>query len=223
MSLINDALKKAQKQRTGESPPLDKLPSIGGETPARIARRDKPAGPDPMVIWMGVVAAAILTVFVGGFFLVRWITTRPATPAAVVASVAPTPALASSAAPALAVPVASVASAPTAPVAAKSVATPEPVIPVVEIKPVTAPPESEAAAKPVGPAPKMDSKAIMFIDSLRVAGIRASSTDSKALMNDRVYRIGDIVEHQLGLKLSAITSGSLTFEDEQGALYTRNF
>ena len=42
-------------------------------------------------------------------------------------------------------------------------------------------------------------------------------------MNDRVYRIGDIIEHQLGLKLVGITATSLTFEDESGARYTRNF
>lgn len=40
-------------------------------------------------------------------------------------------------------------------------------------------------------------------------------------MNDRVYRIGDTVEHVLGLKLAGITAESLTFEDENGARYTR--
>ena len=42
-------------------------------------------------------------------------------------------------------------------------------------------------------------------------------------MNDRVYRVGDIVEHELGLKLTGITASSLTFEDERGGRYTRNF
>ena len=36
MSLINDALKKAQKQRTGDAPPLASMPSIGGEPAATI-------------------------------------------------------------------------------------------------------------------------------------------------------------------------------------------
>jgi hypothetical protein len=60
-----------------------------------------------------------------------------------------------------------------------------------------------------------------FIDNLKVAGIRASATDSKVLMNDRVYRLGDIVDHEMGLKLVGITSNSLTFEDEKGGRYTR--
>jgi len=42
-------------------------------------------------------------------------------------------------------------------------------------------------------------------------------------MNDRVYRNGDIVEHELSLKLTEITANSLTFENESGARYTRNF
>jgi hypothetical protein len=72
-------------------------------------------------------------------------------------------------------------------------------------------------------AVKLDSKAIAYIDNLRIAGIRASATDSKVLMSDHVYRVGDIVEHDLGLKLTGITANSLTFEDERGGRYTRNF
>ncbi len=56
-----------------------------------------------------------------------------------------------------------------------------------------------------------------------MAGIRASATDSKVLMNDRVYRLGTIVEHEMGLKLTGITANSLTFEDERGGTYTRTF
>jgi len=42
-------------------------------------------------------------------------------------------------------------------------------------------------------------------------------------MSDRVYRTGDIVAYELGLKLVEITANSLTFENESGARYTRNF
>ena len=54
-------------------------------------------------------------------------------------------------------------------------------------------------------------------------GIRASTTDSKVLMNDRVYRVGDTVEHEMGLKIVGITANSLTFEDERGGRFTRTF
>jgi hypothetical protein len=68
----------------------------------------------------------------------------------------------------------------------------------------------------------MSGKAIDYIENLHVAGVRASATDSKVLMNDRVYRLGDMVERELHLRLVGITSGSLTFENEAGARYTRN-
>jgi hypothetical protein len=95
---------------------------------------------------------------------------------------------------------------------------------VVETKPVVIAPVVPAPEpEPPKPAPKMEPKAIAYIEALRVAGIRASTTDSKVLMNDRVYRTGDIIEHNLGLKLAVINASALTFEDEKGARYTRNF
>ena len=70
---------------------------------------------------------------------------------------------------------------------------------------------------------KLEPKAITYIENLHIAGIRASATDSKVLMNDRVYRVGDIIEHEMNLKLIGITANSLTFEDEHGGRYTRQF
>jgi hypothetical protein len=64
---------------------------------------------------------------------------------------------------------------------------------------------------------------ITIIENLHVAGIRAAGEDSKVLMNDRVYRLNDIVDHELGIKLTVVTTKALTFEDDQGAVYTRNF
>lgn len=211
MSLINDALKKAQKQRTGESPVLHTMPGVGGEPAARIAKRNKPIGFNSLLSWIAISAGSVLVLLIGIFFIVRWFSNRPATPPtatpAIVAQTTP-------ASPSPAEPVVSTAS-PAIPVVATS-APAEASVPVVETPKA---PEPEAA-KPVA---KMDPRAVAFIEALRVAGIRASATDAKVLMNDRVYRIGDNVEHQLGIKLAAITLVSLTFEDENGARYTRNF
>jgi len=78
-----------------------------------------------------------------------------------------------------------------------------------------------ASAAATQPALKLENRAVQFIDNIKVAGIRASATDAKVLMNDRVYRLGSVVEADLGLKLVGITANSLTFEDERGARYTR--
>ncbi len=250
MSLINEALKKAQKQRTGESAPL---PSIGGESAERIARRGKPAGFNALVtrIVIGVVAVvAIVAVTI--VFLRRPsaepVATKPAAPLAQTpAPVAQTPAVVQSSvtkpvevapqpvvqAPVVAppqhqnpAPVIVVAQPKPEPIKLEPAPTKtEPVAPVVTTTVVAAPvitvPAAEAA-RPLAPG-KLEPRAITFIEAIRVTGIRASGSDRKVLMNDRVYRLGDLVEPEMGLTLVGIATNALTFQDERGAKYTRNF
>src|SRR5258708_30580442 len=71
MSLINDALKKAQKQRTGESTPLAAMPGVGGESAARIAKRAKPVGFNSQLIRLGLGAGAVLVFITGGWFVMH--------------------------------------------------------------------------------------------------------------------------------------------------------
>jgi hypothetical protein len=223
MSLINDALKKAQKQRTEDNPSLNTMPGIGGEPAARIAKRAKPPGFSSLLLWTGLGAGTLVVLVVGGFFLVRFLTSRTETPPtvkpAVVAQTTSAPATES--APAKPAP-----STPTGSYVLPAAPTPAAVQPTVETQPVvTAPvvPPPEPEAPKIAPVLKLEPKAVAYIEALRVSGIRASSTDGKVLMNDRVYRVGDTVEHQLGLKLAVITANALTFEDERGARYTRSF
>ena len=200
MSLINDALKKAQKQRTGENAADVSVTSPEGEAIGRIVKRDKPPAFRTLLMRIGLSASALLILLIGAYLglqRLRQPTFQPAEPK-------PSPALAIS---------------PSPPPVVKMTQAPEtfsmPIPP--SAPPVVTPPP------PPPPRPKFSPKAISFIDNLRIAGIRASATDSKVLMNDRVYRNGDIVEYELGLKLIEITANSLTFENESGARYTRNF
>ena len=231
MSLINDALKKAQKQRTGDTPSLTAMPSVGGESAARIARRGKPAGFNTMVIWIGVGVAALAVVIVGVVLLLRPKAPAPVTapPVAKVAPATPAPQPVQPVAPPVIAPpttTASVAPAPTLPAPSQvsaPVVTAPPIVASSTV--VLAPAPAPEPAKPATPGVprKLENRAINYINSIRVAGIRASGTDSKVLMNDRVYRIGDLVEAEMGLHLTGITTNSLTFEDEQGGRFTRNF
>ncbi len=226
MSLINEALKKAQKQRTGETP-LASMPAIGGESAERIARRSKPSGSNSLLLGLGIGVAGLAVVIIGVVMFLR----KPPTPQrpAIIAQehmVRPAEPVAPPVTPPVAAPTIVVPSAP----APALVAPPKIETPVVKVETKIAPPPIAVAPvtpkpEPVKPAPpgKLEPRAINFIESLRVAGIRASATDSKVLMNDRVYRIGSIVEHEMGLKLTGITSSSLTFEDENGGSYTRTF
>ena len=168
MSLINDALKKAQKQRMDESPPLGAMPSIGGEPAARIAKRSKPLGFNSLLLWVGVGAGTVVILLVGGFFALRWMNNRPTTPppekTPVVAQIAPAPVPAPAATPIEVKPGAAyvLATAPT-PAPAE---TPPPVT-IVESKPVVvapvAPPPEPETPKPVVPAAKLPPKSVVYI------------------------------------------------------------
>jgi hypothetical protein len=240
MSLINEALKKAQKQRSGEAPPLASMPSIGGQSPANIARGAGSARAKSLLVPVGTAAAALGLVVAGAAFLFRSkpaaVATspapavRPEAPAAthpppVVAAEPPSPAATAKATPAKAenVFVLPVATAPVAPPKTEPLIAAAPAPARIE-PPAPAPQPVPETAK--APPPKLAPRAINYIESLRVAGIRASTTDpkdSKVLMNDRVYRVGNLVEPEMGLRLVGITADSLTFEDEHGGRYTRTF
>jgi len=234
MSLINDALKKAQKQRTGEAEPL---PAIGGESAVRIARRGKPAGYTALIVRIGAGVVAVIAIVVTTVIFLRRspaevaptkpvapiqvpVTQAPAVqaPAPKPVEVAPPPV---TAAPVIVVP-------PSAPVVVAAPVKIEPAqpkvethAPVVVAAPVITVPET---VTPRVTAPgKLEPRAITYIESIRVAGIRASGSDRKVLMNDRVYRLGDLVEPEMGLTLVGIAPNALTFQDERGGKYTRNF
>lgn len=227
MSLINDALKRAQRDRTGHSPAP--LPHAPGESSLRPAGR---SGPPWLLIGLGAT--------VGGLFaLVAVLLLRPAAPAsgpataaapvATTAATAPaTPSPAPDAAPpavALSLPLTPAeTSAPAQPAAAQPTAGPVVTTAapnLVALTPAPVPPVTTSAA-PSGPA-RPTPRLIQAVEALRVTGIRAAGADSKVLMNDRVYRVGDIVDHELQIRLTAATAQSLTFVDETGASYTRNF
>ena len=85
-------------------------------------------------------------------------------------------------------------------------------------------PTAPTAEPAPAPAPALpDPRIQTFVDAIRVAGIRSSGAESKVLMNDRVYRVGDTVDLALGIKLEAVAPDSLTFVDAHGASYKKNF
>src|SRR5215207_248924 len=79
MSLINEALKKAQRQRTDEPAEAAASEHAGG---SRVAKRGKAPGPNAVVlIASGAVVLVVLSVF-----LTVYLVNRPSTPARVAAS-----------------------------------------------------------------------------------------------------------------------------------------
>lgn len=216
MSLINDALKKAQRQRHGDDAPAASAPVPGGGPRPAIETGRSADAPKPVALIAAGVVGAAAVVAVGAFFALR--------PTADQA--APTVAKAESPAPAAPVP------SPTPLPAADPVVLTVPV-PVPPPTPVVAAPPPAAPVAPVapppapavasGPPPSPSSRFVAAADAFRVVGIRAAGADSKVLMNDRVYRVGDMVDHDFGIRLTGATANSLTFTDGTGASYTRYF
>lgn len=234
MSLINEALKKAQRLRNEDA--VDpSAPATGSNSP--IPRRGKAHSANTMVlIGSGAVVLVVLSVVATVYLL-----NRPAdTP--IRAAPAPTPAVSAKSsdnaeppAPAL------IAPAITPPV---TIPAPEPSIAPLISEPTPGAAASVAvgsassnAASPALPAANAastpssapsvaalpDGRVAAFIEAIRVTGIRSSGTESRVLMNERVYRVNEVVERTLGIRLINVASGTLTFADANGVTYEKHF
>ncbi len=230
MSLINEALKKAQKHRTGEPETL--APAPGGSGHTMITRRSEPRTTQQIVLISAGALVLIVLSIVGTF----WFVNRTPAPKPAPKPVANKPADASAPSPivvapaikppAVAIESATKAPAPiaVAPMPAPAPVTPTPPLPEkvapAPVEPLSAVPPPAANATP----PAFDPRVHAFVDAVRVAGIRSSASgDSRVLMNDRVYRLNDIVDRTLGIRLTKVEPNILTFTDANGATYVKNF
>jgi len=236
MSLINDALKKAQRQRTPDALTRPSAPEVPPATPPPAqpyvyVRPARSGGPDPMLIKLGAIVGGV--VIVGLVVALLWRSgggdepakQPPATAVAAPAQKSPEPAAPAN------IPTVS-ASQPGANQAQPQFTLrpePQPVATQPAVTPVVAP--VATTTQNPGPEPprvataKPDPRALTAIDGFKVLGVRtgAAAKDNKVLMNDRVYRLGDYVVPELGLKLTGVTPSTLTFEDSNGVIYTKSF
>jgi hypothetical protein len=60
-----------------------------------------------------------------------------------------------------------------------------------------------------------------YLESIRITGVRAMGDDSRVLINERVYRVNEIIERTLGIRLIKVTPGVLTFSDANGVTYAK--
>ena len=236
MSLINDALKKAQRERTGSAdhplPATASAPAAGGRPTGHAAAPTRS-------LWPIAVAALAL---VGGGAAVWFLKPSSPAPVAVAANVSPA---ASTAAvvPSVSAPAAggAVTTPPTAPEsgamqlhinlpATTPAATPTPA-PVAQPAPAPVPAAASTtapAADPAAPAAPFqitlqleDPRILAFLDNANINGIRIAADDAKLLMNKKVFRAGDVVDRELGLKVTSIRPNELIFEDKRGIQYRK--
>jgi hypothetical protein len=229
MSLINDALKKAARQRAEEQADVV-APMPGG---SRISRQGAPMKTQTMIL-VGAAALVLIvvSVVVTGIMLTGKPEAKPvaaAAPAAAPAQQAPAPniviqpAAVTVAVQAKAAPV----SAPTPVPVAQAAPTPTPSPP-----PVVQAPEPAAASAPVAaavPPPAATSSTSHtemvqgVVDAYHISGVRLSGAQSKALLDGHVYKLNDIVDKTLGLKLVKVDDDHLTFVDKDGGTFVKSF
>ena len=220
MSLINEALKKAQRQRSDEP---------AGMAYATERGEPRPQPKTTQTIVLIAAGAAVLVVFsvvITVYLLNR--TPVAATPPLAVAATAKTPPVADVSAPSPVI-VPPVITPPPVPAETKAAveATPAVVAATAPTTPAPAPTVAAAAPiaiPPIAPAERQPELQIqLFVDSIRVMGIRSQGGESKVMMNDRVYRVNDIVDRTHALKLVKVEPELLTFTDPNGMVYTKPF
>jgi len=253
MSLINEALKRAQHQRkvdeAGFAPPMP------GGSAHRITHRGKPMASQTLLLIVAGSAVLVVLTVVATVYLLRDNAVRPAAhpgPAGPPAAVAdqsptdstPTVVLAipspvtqpasepSPAAPVVSVPVvvppvekpttsgtlpAAPADASTPPATVATTPRPAPTIPA-PAKPAVVKANPQAANVPLTP----DQDVLIYLDNLKIGGVRFSGVDSKVLIGDRVFRVNDVIERNFGLRLVEVQPDRLFFVDARGVAYTKN-
>ena len=201
MSLINEALKKAQRERSGA--PSGAMPNTGD-----FDQRTAPTKRTQNLIQIVAGAAALVVLSVGITVYLVNRTPAAAPLAPVVANAAPIDSVepASAAEPSAVPPIITLAI-PAIEKASEPVVTAAPV----------------ETAPPAVPSRQPELHIQLFVDAIRVMGIRSSGGESKVLMNDRVYRVNDIVDRVLVLKLVKVEPEMLTFTDANGMVYTKSF
>lgn len=220
MSLINQALRKAQQERS------PKRMAQPGENP----QHGMPAGPSggsglPLGLIIGVVAfCAVLIGAVVALVIVLLAKDSPAevaaapTPAAVTAPVQSAPAPATQPAPA-----------PITQRTTTTTQTSESQLSVLEelrlareAAEIKAAEEAAAAEKAARAAAAEPNQAIIdWLSEAKVTGVRMSGDDSKAVINNKAYETGELVHYGLGLKLIVIQETRLLFEDANSKRYMK--
>ncbi len=226
MSLINQALRKAQRDRTP-----NRMPQPGDPPPAAYAT-NAASGLKPTLVIGLVLTVAVLIGLVVGLSIAVFKDDVPAEPAAP-APVASAPEETPAAAPPTPEPVVQQA-APiepqTPPSAAPSVAQEAPPAPSVveELRKVREAAEAAAVAKAKAAeeaaaraAAKPSEDIIEWLGLAKIAGVKISDTESKVILNGEAYAVGEYVNFKLGLKVMIIQEQRVLFVDNNGKKYMK--
>ena len=254
MSLINDALKKAERMRREQAGQTESTaaPEAGPSRKQKVSQTGR---------LIAIVAGAAVLVCASVFITLR-IVNKPVAAIAVpqskhVLDTAGTAPSVVSAKPAPSQPPVLIEAKPAPKVApavkvakaqAPLIVMPGSIVPPTQPPPATIASNAPANAAPIiastpGSGPQISLDAVTdptavppasqnakgspqvqaFVNNLRILGIRADGKESRVLINDRVYRVDDIIDRSTGLRLVEVRNDRLVFVDPFGVRYIRNF
>jgi hypothetical protein len=85
-------------------------------------------------------------------------------------------------------------------------------------------PAQAAPTAPVAAAPQSHADLVQgVVDAYHISGVRLAGAGSKALIDGHVYKLNDIVDKTLGLKLAKVDEDHLTFVDRDGNTFAKTF
>ncbi len=252
MSLINEALKKAQQQRLGSGFHM----SVG-----RLASASESGSNQSIMlklviglIFMAVILGASLSVLFYGIWQEKTPENPPvaaATPITEPVAVATMPPTTQTPAPPVAtLQPAQAAGADPNPIAESSIEPKPPSPPIAqsvtksppsEVNTSTSPPDVPAkstgmelsATTPAAtlpsvqpdpkPVPKPDKQVMAYIRMLNVNAVRMAGKDSKVFMNNEIFRLNSTINSELQIKILKINPKQIVFIDNAGIKYIKRF
>ncbi|MDX2186924.1 MAG: hypothetical protein SFV32_08330 [Opitutaceae bacterium] len=210
MSLINEALKKAQRERDkAPANPDQTFGGEGGNTPPSPGgdRGGNGSGPNWGLIIIIIVLFSVISILV-----TLLITSRKAESPVVAAGPTPTPQPAATA---------SVPTPSPAPLVAPAAAAPALVQPA-KIQPLITATSPGTTLSPVVPSVSEErTRRQSLVDQLRISGVRITERGNRALVNDRLVRVGDPLEAIPGLKVLEIERERIVLTDESGHRFVK--
>jgi F0F1-type ATP synthase assembly protein I len=232
MSLINQALRKAQRDRTPNR--MAEPGADGGSTHAATGG----SGMKPGLVIGLVVVVALLLGLVAGLSIVLL---KVGEPAAVAQQASPSPEKVAATEP---------APAPSAP-NETGATTPEPIEPqktsstetaalergskvplVEELRKAREAAEAKAAAEAQAAREAAEAAAakaaaepsqeiIDWLSRAKITGVKLSSAESKVILNGEPYAVGEYVNYALGLKVMVVQEKRVLFVDDNGKKYLK--
>ena len=214
MSLINEALKKAQMNRQGKDAPAANHPSISAVAAGGGAQRTRLVP----IATLGVVVAAVAGLYWAGIFGGAGAPEPvevPAKPAAAKPPAAPVVAEAPKADAAAEVK-------PPAEVSAEPVAV-APVVPEKAAEPVApvAPAPTPEVEKPAVPVLPVKSPAVETLVGLMNLSMVRKST-GRCVIDGAIYKVGAVVKADPLIKIESIGDAGVVFTDARGVRYEKS-